>query len=688
MTSSAVKIAFPDVPIETKNNIYSNVGHHEDLNKFNMIGGAPWALTETDSTELIQSYEFDTGNDNPTTVIDHFIAQRYDLQSAQVRLGASPASRNEIADISGLVLWLDSSTGVTTDANNLVSAWADRSVSALSAAQSTAGNRPLYTRADDLGNFLTYSNEFDNADWTATGASVTADADFNPVNGAEDVDLLIEDGSTGAHSVNQTTSTWVIKSKNYRFSFYAAPDTRSIVAGAILGTAFSSIPFAAFNVSTGAVAASSNCVASIELAGTSSNGNIYYRCTMTMNADADGDADCYIGLHNGTTTIYTGTAGLQAYIFGAQFNETADAATYLPTTNLGEMSGVNGFPAIFFNDQVPDYLDLGNPSALQITGDITVFAAVRQSRLIDGAKDYHIYDNLTSSASGSALVIKGPNLKPEYRTATSGSNSMLAANTAVTLDTAYVLSFVKSGTTGTHYRNSTSDGSGTIAHPTTPTAGTKISSSSSSIAFCGKICEVLVFNAALSTDDRTTIEGYLQAKYTDTPISLLNVLEQQAIGINSTDYVDTTASYSGTDRYFWIDIYNTSGDVQKHGKFFFGEAFDFGTRVANYRAELIIDQRNQFDSTSGELKGVRVDLPRYRFTIEYDDVTDDKVTEFINSVVAISNKTGFFLYTTENHEILDEKQIVYCKLVDWNTQQNGDKIDYNSVVCVFEEYVD
>jgi hypothetical protein len=84
-----------------------------------------------------------------------------------------------------------------------------------------------------------------------------------------------------------------------------------------------------FNVSTGLVESSSNCVASIASAGVNANGNTYYRCTVTMNADTDGAGSLELGLHNGTSNNYTGTAGLGVYIFGAQFSETADSSTYL-----------------------------------------------------------------------------------------------------------------------------------------------------------------------------------------------------------------------------------------------------------------------------------------------------------------------------------------------------------------------
>lgn len=687
-----LKIAYPDLPYETQSDFYSNATFDSDSNRFNLVGGCPWAIGKSSNSQGF--IEIDTGATSTTTTIDHFIAKRLDITKAlgcsQIRIGSSTSSRQQISDISGLKLWLDSSSGVTADSSGNVSAWADRSTSALSAAQSTAANKPVLTRGDNLGNFLTYSEAFDNAIWVKTNTTVTADSDYSVLDSALVVDSFLESAAAGFHVMSQSTPAWIIKSKSYRFSFYASPKGRDRVRVSLGGTAFTSVPVALFNVSTGLVESSSNCTATIASAGTSLGGNIYYRCTITMNADLDGVGALELGLHDGASNNYTGTAGLGVYLFGAHFSETVDSTTYLKTTTAAMMSGVDGFPSLFFNDNASaKFLDLGNPSALQITGDITVFAVVNQQRGTDGAKDYHIYDNFTSTASGSLMKVVGSNLKPFYGTAQAGANTTLTATTALTSGTAKVLTFTKSGTTGTIYQNGSSDGSGTVNNPVVPTANTTLSKNNTSLAFVGKICEILVFNVALSGTDRAIVEAYLKAKYTDTPLMQLSGLAYQSlVGTQAKDYINTTISYSGTNRYFWFDWWGASGNTFALSKFFLGSAYEPAQELADYKVEMLIDDRVNFESTAGDKRGNRVRLPRYRFTLIWDFLTDDKIKEFVNTIVARAAISGFFLYTSTYHDVLDSQQLVYCKLLDWQTEQNTSKVDLNRLTATFEEYTE
>jgi len=690
-----LKIAYPDRTLQSKNNLPSNATFDDEMNKFNIIGGVPYATLKTSSTLKHNYIELDNGSTSPSITIDHLIISRADILKAnngQIRIGSCTTSREEIDDISGLVLWLDATSGVTVDANNLVSAWADRSTSALSAAQATAGNRPFYTRADNLANFLSSSNDF--TAWTITGATISGSA-FNPLTNTDETGMeavnLFEDTSTGQHFILKISPDWIIKSNTYRASVYVAANGRNNVQIGLNGSAITVATNATFNVSTGTLVGSNNCTATLSSAITTIEGIVFYRLSLVFTPGADGNVGFNILLHDGATASYTGTGGIGCMIFGAQLCEDTDSTTYLHTGSVyGEMSGVNGFPALFCNDQTPDYLDLGNPAALQITGDITVFAAVRLMRGIDGAKDYHIYNNFSSTTSGSAFYVKGPSIKPAYVTASGGANSEVVTNTALTVNTAAVQTFHKSGTTGTHYRNGTSDGSGTSNNPASPAANTKISSSTSSIAFCGKIAEILVYNVALSGTNRAKVEAYLKAKYVDTPAASISGLAYTTLkGPQQTDYADLAASYSGTNRYVWIDISKPLSSAGQHiGKVFVGQGFDMGVELSDYRIEKFTPSRNNFESAVGDRKSGSVNDLRYRFTLFWDNVSDDKVKDFTNQVAALAHMTGFYLYTSSYYDVLDDHELVYCRLVDFYTEENGDKSDFNLVTCVFEEYID
>lgn len=690
-----LKIAFPDRLLNTKNGLPSNGTFSDNSNKHNIIGGAPYAKVHSASSWRNVNFEIDNGSTSPSTTIDHLILKRADIVKANggsVRVGSCTTSRNEITDISGLKLWLDSTYGVSIDSSNLVGTWSDRSTSALSATQGTTANKPFLTRADDLGNFLKGSNNFHTgAVWAATGATVSGTVQ-NPLNNDTTIParLLAEDGSTGNHKIEQTTADWIVKGYSYRVTLYASANVRTHIQLICTGTAITSTTDATFNVSTGSVASSTNCTASISSAIVTDEGKTFYRVQMIITPGADGNITLGIYLHTGATASYLGSIGNGSFLFGAQICENSDSTTYLNTSDtVGEMSGLDGFPALFFNDQSPDNLNLGNPSALALTGDLTIFAAVKLMRGIDGARDYHIFEHFVSTTSGYVFLVYGPNLKPEARTASGGANSTLTSTTAVTNSAAYVLTIHKSGTTGTHYQNGTSDGSGTLNNAATPGTNAFVSSTSTTTAFVGKIAEILVFNEALSGTNRAKVETYLKAKYRDTPLAHVQGLGFTTLKGPQQHDLNTSISHSSTNRYIWLDfnqpVAATSPIISKA---FLGEAFDMGVELADFRIEKISGASKAFESQTGQRRSGIILDQKYKFTLIWDRVSDDKVKEFTQEVASLANATGFFIYTSSYHDPLDDQEVVYCKLTEFYTEQNGDKIDYNLVVLTFEEYAE
>jgi hypothetical protein len=164
-------------------------------------------------------------------------------------------------------------------------------------------------------NLLTYSEQFNNAAWSKTASSVTANATTAP-NGTLTADKLIEDSANNQHRLDQTTTS-VIGTNT--FTVYAKKAERDSVWLRV-GTSG-----AYFDLTNGTISGSSGVTASIE-----SLPDGWYRCTIVRTSTVANEI-VRINLAIGTNGSYTGTIGNGLFIWGAQLVEGTSALDYQMT---------------------------------------------------------------------------------------------------------------------------------------------------------------------------------------------------------------------------------------------------------------------------------------------------------------------------------------------------------------------
>lgn len=207
--------------------------------------------------------------------------------------------------------------------------------------KSVAADTPRFT-ADGLliegasTNLLTYSEQFDNAAWVKAGASVTANtAAVTDPYGTNLADKLVEDTSTGNHQVNQIFAT-TAGSTTTRSVFLKAGERSRAYIHSYNGTANVG---AYFDLSAGTVISSDSGVTAV----IKQFANGWYRCSITLTETATSERLQVRLVSTGTTTTYTGDGTSGLYIFGAQFEATPFATSYIPTTTTSATRVSNNF---------------------------------------------------------------------------------------------------------------------------------------------------------------------------------------------------------------------------------------------------------------------------------------------------------------------------------------------------------
>jgi hypothetical protein len=199
-------------------------------------------------------------------------------------------------------------------------------------------------------NLLTYSEQFDNAAWTKTATTVSANQTTAP-DGTTTADTLTESGTAGEHYINQqTTKVGASIRYTYRVAFKNASGTRNFAISLTDGTTGG---YGAIFSTSGTVVSSSFVIGSVSgwtfhSSDVVADANGFYVATLsvTTNTATRLDAVCY--LVNGTTTSYTGNGTSAIYIWGADLRTGSSAGTYQRIAAATDYATAGFLPYLYF----------------------------------------------------------------------------------------------------------------------------------------------------------------------------------------------------------------------------------------------------------------------------------------------------------------------------------------------------
>jgi len=175
-------------------------------------------------------------------------------------------------------------------------------------------------------NLLTYSEQFDNAAWVKSNATITTNTTVAP-DGTITADKLVEDTANSSHGARRDAVS-VTSGVVYTTSFYAKAAERTEIGITLSSTNFG-VNGGRFNLSTGVALV----VNGSPLISMTAVGNGWYRCVYTLTAIATASSNFTpnIFLYSGVNTTYTGDGTSGIFIWGAQLNTGATPAAYLQT---------------------------------------------------------------------------------------------------------------------------------------------------------------------------------------------------------------------------------------------------------------------------------------------------------------------------------------------------------------------
>jgi len=302
-----------------------------------------------------------------------------------------------------------------TSTNGAVSEFDNISVRELAgnhATQATAASRPIYGVVPQGGrrNLLTWSEDYSNAIWAKSNATVTVNSEAAP-DGTLTADLQTQTAAggffnqsvTGAVSTTYTASAW--------FKAGTASFGTIYIGGGGVGGVDSGFTV---NLSTGATQKiGSGAITAVATSGTAG----WWRLAVTFTTG--GSDNSFDILLRGQNTSPTESAAVTTYIWGAQLEQSATATPYQRVSTIYDVTeaGVQSCSYLFFNGTNNS---MATNTITPGTDKVQVFAGARKLRDTTTA----ILVELSSSFSNTGsfgVVAPSSNGQPDLQFVSTGT---------------------------------------------------------------------------------------------------------------------------------------------------------------------------------------------------------------------------------------------------------------------------
>jgi hypothetical protein len=177
-------------------------------------------------------------------------------------------------------------------------------------------------------NLLTYSEQFDNAAWSKSAVTITAN-DITSPDGYTNADKMVESATTSGHYILQSPT---LTAAAYTFTIFAKAGERNwfLFRQHTLGLN------ASFNLATGTLGTiAAGLTATIE-----DYGNDWYRCSVTFTGTAAAHSfRLYVTTADNSTSSYLGDGTSGLYLYGAGCELGSYPTSYIPTLGSASTRG-------------------------------------------------------------------------------------------------------------------------------------------------------------------------------------------------------------------------------------------------------------------------------------------------------------------------------------------------------------
>ena len=200
--------------------------------------------------------------------------------------------------------------------------------------------------------------------------------------------------------------------------------------------------------------------------------------------------------------------------------------------------------------------------------------------------------------------------------------------------------------------------------------------------FKGHICEIMVFTGKHNSTDRQRVAKYLTNKWVGSP-----TIGALTLGTLYNNNWVQKGSLSSANRYWWLQMNPTGGtatSVYRHLRHAFGQAVDLGRDAAEIPQNYVHSDTAEFRASSGARFHTRGRRPVNQFELEWQAVSDAKISEF-HDQVKNSDVETFFLYAQAEGWQLDSKTLLHCKVDSANTERVSVVNDWNTLKATFTE---